>query len=130
MNTLKSDSLGKILSKTRKSLNLSQQDIANKLCLKINIIRDIENDKKTKNISSVFFNGYINSYIRLLNLSEKYLFNSVKKCEVDDSGILNSELKDNNIGKKIVNFIYINIMYIIKLLFLISINFFYFYYII
>ncbi len=128
MNTLNSNSLGKILSKTRKSLNLSKRDIANKLCLKLDIIKDIENDIITDNIYPVFFYGYINSYIRLLNLSDKYLFSLSKINELNDNKYINDEFNYKYIFYKIINFIYINISYFVKLLFLIFINIIYFYY--
>lgn len=82
MNKKKLNSLGKILGKSRKKLNFTQKDIADKLCLKLELIRNIENDILPDNVPLVFYCGYIYSYARLVNLSEKkilFFLNEYKK---------------------------------------------------
>lgn len=50
MNNEKINSLGKILVKYRKLSNFTQQDIADKLCLKLDLIRNIEKNIFPNNI--------------------------------------------------------------------------------
>ncbi len=65
---LKVNALGNRLIEARKSMNLTQQDIADKLCLKLEMIRNIEINNMPPNLAPVFFLGYIRSYARLVNI--------------------------------------------------------------
>ncbi len=127
MNSLKSDSLGKILVKARKSLNLSKKDISKKLCLKLEIINNIENDILSFcKIPKVFLYGYIYSYARLVNIPRRKILFFLKKNKI------NSCINSNFINKisyfsLFINFIYLNRLYIVKLLVLTFLSFIYFY---
>ncbi len=125
MNNLKIKSIGKILSKARKSMNLTKKDIANKLCLKLNIINNIENDFLPNNIPIVFFRGYIFSYARLVNISNKKIIFLLEKYNFNDSFRKNIFKKKSYIN---INnfFLFIKIFFFIKLFFLFSIGFIYF----
>ncbi len=84
MNNEKINSLGKILVKYRKLSNFTQQDIADKLCLKLDLIRNIEKNIFPNNIPWVFYNGYIYSYARLVNLSKSKVFFFLKQYSSKD----------------------------------------------
>ncbi|AFP85758.1 hypothetical protein A35E_00466 [secondary endosymbiont of Heteropsylla cubana] len=61
------------LRRAREGMGLSQQVIAERLCLKLSTIRDIEDDQVNPNLSTTFLRGYIRSYARLVHLSEEEL---------------------------------------------------------
>ncbi len=124
MNNIKLDSLGKLLVKARKLMNFKKKDIANKLCLKLNIIDSIENDKIPNNISLVFFCGYIRSYARLVRLPEEKIICFLDKYK---SNYFSNE-KNSKKSSYFKNnyFFYIKIFVFIKLLFLLTLGFFYF----
>ncbi len=126
MNNLKSNSLGKILKKARKSLNLSKKDISKKLCLKLDIIKNIEKDILSSNIPLVFLYGYIYSYARLINIPKKKIFFFLKKYKIDNN-INSSFINENSYFNIIKKFIFLNYFYIIKLFIFIVLGFIYFY---
>ena len=53
------------LRNAREQLGLSQQAVAERLCLKVSTVRDIEEDKAPADLASTFLRGYIRSYARL-----------------------------------------------------------------
>lgn len=61
------------LRQAREKMGLSQQAVAERLCLKVSTVRDIENDHANPNLASTFLRGYIRSYARLVHLSEEEL---------------------------------------------------------
>jgi len=62
------DSPGVLLSNARQSKQLSKADVAQKLCLKVNIIDALEKDEVLSTVSLTFTKGYIRSYAKLLGL--------------------------------------------------------------
>jgi cytoskeleton protein RodZ len=62
------DSPGVLLSNARQSKQLSKTDVAQKLCLKVNIIDALEKDEVLSTVSLTFTKGYIRSYAKLLGL--------------------------------------------------------------
>ncbi len=93
MNNKKLNSLGKILVKYRKILNFTQKDISKKLCLKLDLIRDIEKDVFPVNIPWVFYCGYIYSYARLVKVSKKKIVFFLEKHEDKNYYISNQLIK-------------------------------------
>ncbi|WP_157989890.1 cytoskeleton protein RodZ [Candidatus Erwinia haradaeae] len=67
------NSTGERLRNARENLGLTQKNIADRLCLKISIIRDIEEDNLPTSLASTFLRGYIRSYARLVRIPEKEL---------------------------------------------------------
>lgn len=65
--------IGKCLRKARKQLGLSQQEIAERLCLKKSTVRDIEEDNISDDLASTFARGYIRSYAKLVHIPEEEL---------------------------------------------------------
>lgn len=57
----------------REQLGLSQQAVAERLCLKVSTVRDIEEDKAPADLASTFLRGYIRSYARLVHIPEEEL---------------------------------------------------------
>ncbi|KHP84597.1 hypothetical protein QS30_20185 [Salmonella enterica subsp. enterica serovar Senftenberg] len=59
------------LRNAREQLGLSQQAVAERLCLKVSTVRDIEEDKAPSDLASTFLRGYIRSYARLVHVPEE-----------------------------------------------------------
>ncbi|EEQ09994.1 Transcriptional regulator, XRE family [Yersinia mollaretii ATCC 43969] len=67
------------LRQAREALGLTQQTVAERLCLKVSTIRDIEEDKAQANLASTFHRGYIRSYAKLVHLPEDELLPMLEK---------------------------------------------------
>lgn len=78
------DSPGLLLAKARRAKQLSTDDVAKRLCLKVNIIEALEKDELLPSISLTFIKGYTRSYAKLLGLDEVHiitLFNDFHASE-------------------------------------------------
>lgn len=64
---------GERLRQGREKLELSQQAVAERLCLKVSTVRDIEEDKAPVELASTFLRGYIRSYAKLVHIPEDEL---------------------------------------------------------
>ncbi|WP_159325446.1 helix-turn-helix domain-containing protein, partial [Klebsiella pneumoniae] len=64
---------GARLRNAREQLGLSQQAVAERLCLKVSTVRDIEEDKAPADLASTLLRGYIRSYARLVHIPEEEL---------------------------------------------------------
>ncbi|AHM75343.1 cytoskeleton protein RodZ [Yersinia hibernica] len=73
------ETTGVRLRQARESLGLTQQMVAERLCLKVSTIRDIEEDKAQANLASTFHRGYIRSYAKLVHLPEDELLPMLAK---------------------------------------------------
>ncbi|WP_289465470.1 cytoskeleton protein RodZ, partial [Klebsiella pneumoniae] len=67
------------LRNAREQLGLSQQAVAERLCLKVSTVRDIEDDKAPAELASTFLRGYIRSYARLVHIPEEELLPMMEK---------------------------------------------------
>lgn len=67
---------GQILKEARESLNLSTQDIADKVRLKNSLIQDIEADNYDFNISLTFLKGYLKLYARQVGIQPELIINA------------------------------------------------------
>lgn len=65
--------IGQRLREARENLGWSQQSVAERLCLRLSTIRELEDDNTPSDLSSTFLRGYIRSYAKLINLSEDEL---------------------------------------------------------
>ena len=72
-------STGVRLRNAREQLGLSQQAVAERLCLKLSTVRDIEEDKNPGNLASTFLRGYIRSYARLVHIPEEELLPMIEQ---------------------------------------------------
>ncbi|MEA9392468.1 cytoskeleton protein RodZ [Acerihabitans sp. TG2] len=70
---------GTRLRQAREQMGLSQQAVAERLCLKVTTVREIEEDKANPNLASTFLRGYIRSYARLVHVSEEELLPMMAK---------------------------------------------------
>lgn len=68
------------LRNAREQLGLSQQAVAERLCLKVSTVRDIEEDKAPSDLASTFLRGYIRSYARLVHVPEEELLPGLEKA--------------------------------------------------
>lgn len=53
--------------------------VAERLCLKVSTVRDIEEDKAPADLASTFLRGYIRSYARLVHIPEEELLPGLEK---------------------------------------------------
>ncbi|MEG7493675.1 cytoskeleton protein RodZ, partial [Enterobacter hormaechei] len=67
------------LANAREQLGLSQQAVAERLCLKVSTVRDIEEDKAPADLASTFLRGYIRSYAKLFHIPEAELLPMMEK---------------------------------------------------
>ncbi len=72
-------STGVRLRNAREQLGLSQQAVAERLCLKVSTVRDIEEDKAPAELASTFLRGYIRSYAKLVHIPEDELLPMMEK---------------------------------------------------
>ncbi|WP_410749800.1 cytoskeleton protein RodZ [Citrobacter sp. U14242] len=72
-------STGVRLRNAREQLGFSQQVVAERLCLKVSTVRDIEEDKAPADLASTFLRGYIRSYARLVHIPEEELLPGLEK---------------------------------------------------
>ncbi|WP_276642337.1 cytoskeleton protein RodZ [Siccibacter turicensis] len=74
-------STGQRLRTAREQLGLSQQAVAERLCLKVSTVRDIEEDNLPADLAATFLRGYIRSYARVVHIPEEELLPAAKKEE-------------------------------------------------
>ena len=72
-------STGVRLRNAREQLGLSQQAVAERLCLKVSTVRDIEEHKALADLASTFLRGYIRSYAKLVHIPENELLPMMEK---------------------------------------------------
>lgn len=70
---------GARLRNAREQLGLSLQAVAERLCLKVSTVRDMEEDKAPADLASTFLRGYIRSYARLVHIPEEELLPGLEK---------------------------------------------------
>lgn len=73
------NSTGERLRSAREQMGLTQQNIAERLCLKLSTVRDLEEDKTPADLASTFLRGYIRSYARLVHIPEEELLPMMAK---------------------------------------------------
>ncbi|ATM99969.1 cytoskeleton protein RodZ [Proteus terrae] len=62
---------GQLLRQAREKVGLTQQTVADRLCLKLSTVRDIETDTVSSDIAPTFLRGYMRSYAKLVGVPEK-----------------------------------------------------------
>ncbi len=72
-------STGERLRSAREQLGLSQQMVAERLCLKVSTVREIEENNTPGDLASTFLRGYIRSYARLVHIPEEELLPMMEK---------------------------------------------------
>ncbi|TCL06952.1 cytoskeleton protein RodZ [Sodalis ligni] len=74
-----STTTGGRLRQAREQMGLSQQAVAERLCLKVTTVKEIEEDRANPNLASTFLRGYIRSYARLVHVSEEEILPMMAK---------------------------------------------------
>ena len=92
-------STGTRLRNAREQLGLSQQAVAERLCLKVSTVRDIEDDKAPASLASTFLRGYIRSYARLVHIPEEELLPILAK-EVPVRVAKMAPMQNMSLGKR------------------------------
>src|SRR5471030_159601 len=70
---------GQRLGQAREELGLSHQAVAERLCLKVSTIRQIEEDTTPADLAPTFLRGYLRSYAKLVHIPEEELLNLIGK---------------------------------------------------
>ncbi|MBT0728130.1 cytoskeleton protein RodZ [Rosenbergiella australiborealis] len=70
-------SAGERLRHAREAKGMTQQNVADRLCLKLSTVRDIEDDKAPAELAATFLRGYIRSYARLVQIPEGELLPAI-----------------------------------------------------
>ncbi|MDE9429460.1 cytoskeleton protein RodZ [Xenorhabdus bovienii] len=90
---------GQILRQAREKLELSQQTVADRLCLKLSTVRDIEEDNTQSNIALTFLRGYIRAYAKLVQVPESDILSTLNKQMPAKAGKV-SPMQSFSSGKK------------------------------
>ncbi|MDC9592713.1 cytoskeleton protein RodZ [Xenorhabdus sp. IM139775] len=90
---------GQILRQAREKHELSQQTVADRLCLKLSTVRDIEEDNISSNISPTFLRGYIRAYAKLVQVPESEILSTLDK-QIPSKAIKTSPMQSFSAGKK------------------------------
>ncbi|PIJ52310.1 helix-turn-helix domain-containing protein [Erwinia sp. OLTSP20] len=78
-DNLAAKSTGERLRTAREERGLTQQNVAERLCLKLSTIREIEEDRLPSGLAPTFLRGYIRSYARLVHVPEDELLPMLAK---------------------------------------------------
>lgn len=93
------ETTGARLRRARQALGLTEQTVAERLCLRVSTVREIEEDKMQANLASTFQRGYIRSYAKLVHIPEDELLPLPTKDVA--GGITKSSLMGGvSLGKK------------------------------
>ena len=90
---------GERLRLAREQLGLSQQTVAERLCLKVSTVRNIEENNTPEDLASTFLRGYIRSYARLVHIPEEELLPMMaKQTPIRDSKV--EVMQSFSLGKR------------------------------
>ncbi|MFF6009742.1 cytoskeleton protein RodZ [Rahnella sp. R3(2024)] len=70
---------GQRLCQAREELGLSHQAVAERLCLKVSTIRQIEEETTPGDLAPTFLRGYLRSYAKLVHIPEEELLDLIGK---------------------------------------------------
>lgn len=79
---------GERLRLAREAKGMTQQNVADKLCLKLSTVRDIEADNAPAELASTFLRGYIRSYARLVQVPENELLPDLAQAALARTAII------------------------------------------
>lgn len=83
-NTPTQESPGAQLRKARESMGLTQQQVADRLHLRLNNVQDIESDTHQKSVSITFTKGYVRIYAKLLGIPADPLLEQFDQLHSDE----------------------------------------------
>ena len=73
---------GKLLKAAREARSRVQSDIAKKMHLSVQVIKDIENDDYTHVPALIYMRGYLRSYARLLEIPEETILQAFEAMDI------------------------------------------------
>lgn len=73
--------VGQLLSRAREHMGLTQEAVAERLCLKVSTVKEIEQDIHPAGVEPTFLRGYIRLYARMVGIPENDI-NSLLKSDV------------------------------------------------
>lgn len=71
--------IGQLLREAREQLGLSTREVAERLCLRNQVVRQIEENHFDETIAPTFMRGYLKSYASLVDLDETYILQAYKE---------------------------------------------------
>ncbi|CAA2929760.1 cytoskeleton protein RodZ [Arsenophonus endosymbiont of Bemisia tabaci] len=90
--------VGQRLLQERETLGLSREIVADRLCLKVCTVREIEEDSNSHNVDPTFLRGYIRSYAKLVKIPEKEILELLDKHTPAKAAIV-SPMQSYSLGK-------------------------------
>ncbi|MDV5225002.1 MULTISPECIES: cytoskeleton protein RodZ [Providencia] len=91
--------VGKLLSQARERMGLTQEAVAERLCLKVSTVREIDEDIKPAGVEPTFLRGYMRLYARMVNVAESEL-NALLKTDEPIAVSTVSSMQSYSLGKK------------------------------
>ncbi|HEF8771530.1 cytoskeleton protein RodZ [Providencia manganoxydans] len=91
--------VGKLLSQARERMGLTQEAVAERLCLKVSTVREIDEDIKPAGVEPTFLRGYMRLYARMVNVAESEL-NALLKTGEPIAMSTVSPMQSYSLGKK------------------------------
>ena len=91
--------VGQLLSRAREHMGLTQEAVAERLCLKVSTVKEIEQDIHPAGVEPTFLRGYIRLYARMVGIPENDI-NSLLKSDVPTQAPNVSPMQSYSLGKK------------------------------
>ena len=91
--------VGQLLFRAREHMGLTQEAVAERLCLKVSTVKEIEQDIHPAGVEPTFLRGYIRLYARLVGIPENDI-NSLLKSDVPAQAPNVSPMQSYSLGKK------------------------------
>ncbi|MBQ0266904.1 cytoskeleton protein RodZ [Providencia huaxiensis] len=91
--------VGQLLTQARERMGLTQDIVAERLCLKISTVKEIEQDIAPAGVEPTFLRGYIRLYARMVGISENELKTYLKTEEPVTLAKV-SPMQSYSLGKK------------------------------
>ncbi|MBS0922890.1 cytoskeleton protein RodZ [Providencia sp. JGM181] len=91
--------VGQLLSRARERMGLTQEAVAERLCLKVSTVKEIEQDIHPAGVEPTFLRGYIRLYARMVGIPENDLA-TLLKSDVPAQSPNVSPMHSYSLGKK------------------------------
>ncbi|WP_323085015.1 cytoskeleton protein RodZ [Providencia alcalifaciens] len=91
--------VGQLLSRARERMGLTQETVAERLCLKVSTVKEIEQDIHPAGVEPTFLRGYIRLYARMVGIPENELATFLKSDVPAQSSNV-SPMQSYSLGKK------------------------------
>lgn len=91
--------VGQLLSRARERMGLTQETVAERLCLKVSTVKEIEQDIHPAGVEPTFLRGYIRLYARMVGIPENDI-TPFLKSDVPAQSPNVSPMQSYSLGKK------------------------------